>query len=127
MPLSSFKDFVVCSSANDPSNNCVNRSLISSLHFFVTECIYHVISLDFTAEEKTALEKHNAFRKVHQAPPMTLDRQMCDKAKAYAQKLAEMGSFQHSSKDERDGNGENLSFGCSSNKAQTVEEAATNW
>lgn len=58
---------------------------------------------------------------------MTLDREMCDQAKAYASRLAQSGSMMHSSDAERPGQGENLSMGCSSNKAQTMEEAVTNW
>lgn len=58
---------------------------------------------------------------------MTLDRQMCDQAKDYAVKLAQSGSFKHSSKQERQGQGENLSMGCSTNRAQAMEEAVTNW
>lgn len=52
---------------------------------------------------------------------------MCDQAKAYAQKLAQLGTLRHSSKEQREGQGENLSMGCSTNKAQTMEEAVTNW
>lgn len=77
----------------------------------------------FTEEEETGLAKHNEFREVHTAPPMTLDAGMCDEAKAYAKKLAQMGTLMHSTSSE----GENLSMGCSTNKAQTIEEAVTNW
>ena len=73
------------------------------------------------------LATHNKFRKIHQVPLMTLDRQMCDQANAYAQKIAKMGTLMHSSKQEREGQGENLSMGCSTNKAQAMEEAVTNW
>ncbi|KAJ7374888.1 hypothetical protein OS493_005241 [Desmophyllum pertusum] len=52
---------------------------------------------------------------------------MCDEAKAYAAKLAAMGTLEHSSKEERHGQGENLSYGCSTNSAQSIEEAVTNW
>ena len=52
---------------------------------------------------------------------------MCDEAKKYAETLAQKGGLEHSSKEERDGQGENLSYGCSSTSAQTIEEAVTNW
>ena len=58
---------------------------------------------------------------------MTLDREMCDSATKYAQKLAEMGTLQHSSKQDRPQQGENLSMGCSTNEAQPIEQAVTNW
>ena len=67
------------------------------------------------------------FRKVHQVPLMTLNRKMCDEAKAYADKLAQMRTLRHASKEERHGQGENLSMGCSTNKAQAMEEAVKNW
>ena len=58
---------------------------------------------------------------------MTLDREMCDQAKAYAVELAQQGALMHSSKEKRQGQGENLSMGCSTKKAQAIEEAVTNW
>ncbi|EDO49462.1 predicted protein, partial [Nematostella vectensis] len=70
---------------------------------------------------------HNKFRKVHNSPPMTLNAEMSKSAKEYAEKIAKSGKFTHSSKEERDGVGENLSMGCSSKKGQTPEEAVTNW
>ncbi|KAL9975351.1 hypothetical protein ACROYT_G012504 [Oculina patagonica] len=82
---------------------------------------------EFTKEEQIGLATHNEFRQVHGVPMMTLDRQMCDQAKAYAQKIAKMGGLKHSSRQEREGQGENLSMGCSTNQAQAMEEAVTNW
>ena len=82
---------------------------------------------EFTDEEQLALATHNKFRETHGVPLMTLDREMCDQAKAYAVKIAQQGVLMHSSKRERQGQGENLSMGCSSNKAQAIEEAVTNW
>ena len=58
---------------------------------------------------------------------MTLDREMCDQAKLYAEQLATMGTLQHSSREARPGQGENLSYGCSTSKAQAMEEAVNNW
>lgn len=81
----------------------------------------------FTEEEKQGLAKHNEFRQVHGVPAMTLDRQMCDEAKQYAQTLLNMGSLMHSPSSERSGQGENLAMGCSTSAAQPIEEAVTNW
>ena len=52
---------------------------------------------------------------------------MCDEAKAHAEKLSQMGTLEHSSSKELDGQDENLSMGCSSDSAQTMEEAVANW
>ncbi|PFX24965.1 Protein PRY1 [Stylophora pistillata] len=80
----------------------------------------------FTEEEEQGLAKHNEFRQVHGVPAMTLDRQMCDEAKQYAQTLSNMGSLMHSPSSERSGQGENLAMGCSIRAPQTIEEAVTN-
>jgi len=58
---------------------------------------------------------------------MTLDRQTCDQAKAYAVKIANEGNSMHSPRKDRVGQGENLYKGCSTNRAQAMEEAVTNW
>ena len=58
---------------------------------------------------------------------MTLDQTMCQQAAAYAAKLASMGKLMHSPKEQRSGQGENLSMGCSTNAGQTVKEALENW
>ena len=99
---------------------------MACLYYFKNFYSFRFLSA-FTQEEEIGLAAHNEFRQIHQVPKMTLDRQMCDKAKEYAQKIAQMGALQHASEQEREGNGENLSMGCSTNKAQTMEEAVTNW
>ncbi|KAJ7374790.1 hypothetical protein OS493_005140 [Desmophyllum pertusum] len=86
-----------------------------------------VAQAEFTKEEEKGVSKHNEFRKKHGSPAMKLDRTMCNEAKAYAAKLAAMGTLEHSSKEERHGQGENLSYGCSPTSAQSIEEAVTNW
>ena len=86
-----------------------------------------LIFLEFTEEEQTGLLKHNEFRKIHGAPAMKLDRTMCDDAKAYAGKIAQEGQLKHSTSLERNGQGENLSMGCSIDMAQAIETAVENW
>ena len=94
---------------------------------FAFQSLFFVAFLEFTQEEEIGLAKHNEFRQVHQVPPMTLDRQMCDQAKEYAKTLVSMGTLKHSSKSEREGQGENLSMGCSSDNPQAMETAVINW
>ena len=86
-----------------------------------------LIFSEFTEEEQTGLLKHNEFRAIHDAPPMKLDRTMCDEAKAYAEKIAQLGYLKPSARRERNGQGENLSMGCSTNMAQAMETAVENW
>ena len=58
---------------------------------------------------------------------MTLDKEMCQQAAAYAAKLAKKGTLKHSTTDERQGQGENLSMGCSTRGGQTATQAVSNW
>lgn len=43
-----------------------------------------------------ALEAHNKYRKIHHAPPLTLNKDLCAIAQNYAEKLAATNSFSHS-------------------------------
>lgn len=56
---------------------------------------------------------------------MVLDRGLSNQAKAYAQKIANMGQLMHSSQAERDDAGENLAYACLSNGVPLTGEAAT--
>ena len=60
---------------------------------------------------------------------MKLDEEMTKSSEEYAKKLAKMGTLQHSSSDERSGNGENLAMKCSSREEDemSAEEATKNW
>ncbi|KAL9975354.1 hypothetical protein ACROYT_G012509 [Oculina patagonica] len=60
-----------------------------------------VAAQEFSNEEQIGLATHNIFRQIHQVPSMTLDRQMCDQAKAYAEKIAKDGELRHSSRQEK--------------------------
>lgn len=62
--------------------------------------------------EQEALDRHNYFRRAHTAPMMTLNGDMSRSAQAYAERLARMGSLQHSGSSERPGQGENLAMTC---------------
>lgn len=50
---------------------------------------------------------------------MVLDRGLSNQAKAYAQKIANMGQLMHSSQPERDDARENLAYACSSKWGST--------
>ncbi len=78
---------------------------------------------------KNGEKAHNIFRKIHEAPDMKMNSEMSKSAEEYAKKLAASGSFQHSNRDERKGDGENLAMKCSSKKGadMTAEEATKNW
>ena len=76
-----------------------------------------------TSFEQDGLNAHNYYRAYHDSPPMTLNNEMSSAAAAYAKKIASTGSMQHSSRDERPGQGENLYMSCTSKS--TAESAAT--
>ena len=57
---------------------------------------------------------------------MTLSRDLSNQAKAYAQKIANMGQLMHSSQAERgESVGENLAYACSTNGTPLTGESAT--
>lgn len=109
--------------------NCLGCSVESKPKGCVYGNIFFIASFfsEFTSEEQEGLATHNKFRKVHQVPLMTLDKQMSEQATEYAEKLARLGRLEHSQKTEGEDQGENLAFGCSFDKAQTIKEAVTNW
>ena len=74
--------------------------------------------------EQDALETHNTFRHIHNAPDMRLDREMCDQAAGYARKIAGLGFLQHSSPGERSQLGENLAQGSGQ---MSGKQAVTMW
>lgn len=75
--------------------------------------------------EQEALNTHNKYREVHGVAPMLLDRGLSNQAKAYAQKIANLGQLMHSSQAEREDAGENLAYACSSNGVPLTGETAT--
>lgn len=81
----------------------------------------------FSQQELNGLAEHNRFRAIHGVPPMTLDRAMCNAAAQWAKEIAENGSLIHTAAEQRPGQGENLSMGCSTAQAQTMKEAVANW
>jgi hypothetical protein len=65
--------------------------------------------------EKKALKQHNIFRERHGAKTLSLDRQLCKEAKAYAKKMSKRGPDKepiHSLQTTRKGEGESLFVGC---------------
>uniref|UniRef100_A0A672RWK4 SCP domain-containing protein n=1 Tax=Sinocyclocheilus grahami TaxID=75366 RepID=A0A672RWK4_SINGR len=64
------------------------------------------------------LQTHNAYRKQHGAPPLTINKNLCRTAQAWAEHLLSIKSLKHSNKDY----GENLYYAWSSaTKKLTVE------
>ena len=79
--------------------------------------------------QQGGLMAHNKFREIHEISPMKLNKEMSDMAQAYAKKLAQQGTLQHASADERKNDGENLAYSCSSGPgaSYTGAGATKNW
>lgn len=74
------------------------------------------------------MEAHNILRKIHDAEPMKLNDEMSAAAAAYAKKIADSGSMDHSTSAERNGDGENLAMSCSSGDEEfNVATHVRNW
>ena len=73
-----------------------------------------------------ALEEHNKYRNMHHVPPLTLNKECCDIAKTYAERLAKDDMLEHSDNMYKGDNlGENL-YMCGGYKA-TGKEMTKSW
>ena len=73
-----------------------------------------------------ALNAHNYYRRKHHVPPLTLNKDLCKIAQAYAQRLCSTRCFEHSKNKYKGFNiGENL-YRCTG-KVATGEMATTSW
>ncbi|XP_026104089.1 uncharacterized protein LOC113075622 isoform X1 [Carassius auratus] len=74
--------------------------------------------------EAEFLQSHNAYRRQHGAPPLTINKNLCRSAQAWAEHLLSIRSLEHSNKDY----GENLYYAYSSaTKKLTGREAVESW
>jgi len=62
-----------------------------------------------TKEVQECVDRVNVFRTVHGAEDLALDKKLCDKAFDWAKTLADKDGLEHSPRDYRDNEGENLS------------------
>lgn len=90
-------------------------------------------SLDYREE---ALQQHNDFRAVHDAPAMSLSSSLNSGADRYARRLFDelrcYGRLKHSDKNSRPGVGENLASGWTTAsgagvEGRTVQDAVKAW
>lgn len=74
--------------------------------------------------EAEFLQVHNAYRKQHGAPPLTINKNLCRSAQQWAEHLLSIKTLKHSKKNY----GENLYYAWSSaNKKLTGHEAVDSW
>uniref|UniRef100_A0A673K4L2 GLI pathogenesis-related 2 n=1 Tax=Sinocyclocheilus rhinocerous TaxID=307959 RepID=A0A673K4L2_9TELE len=74
--------------------------------------------------EAEFLQSHNVYRRQHGAPPLTINKNLCRSAQAWAEHLLSITTLKHSNKDY----GENLYYAWSSaTKKLTGHEAVENW
>ncbi|XP_057184904.1 uncharacterized protein glipr2 isoform X2 [Triplophysa rosa] len=83
-----------------------------------------VIWMAGSSFETEFLHTHNSYRKQHGAPPLTVNRNLCRSAQAWAEHLLSIRTLKHSTKDY----GENLYYAWSSaNTKLTGHEAVESW
>lgn len=74
--------------------------------------------------ELAALKAHNIHREKHSAPPLELNRELCDMAQKWANHLADHDLFEHSDRENRKykgwSAGENLAWSSSKTEASTL-------
>lgn len=76
---------------------------------------YHSNHCSYLAKEEfeqDALNAHNKYREIHTVPPMKLNKQMCQMAEEWAKHMASLGTLKHAESEERNGDGENIYYGC---------------
>jgi len=72
----------------------------------------------------SALKAHNAYRHLHEAPSLQLNRTMSQEAADYAKKIAMLGSLDHSKTED----GENIATVCrDKNELMNGPEASEIW
>ena len=71
-----------------------------------------------------ALKAHNAYRHLHEASSLRLNRSMSKEAAEYAKKIAKLGTLDHSKTED----GENIATVCrDKNELMTGPEASEIW
>ena len=73
------------------------------------------------------LQLHNKYRKIHNAPPLTMNKEMSYQASDYAEKIADLGALVHSGYTDRRSHGESLSLICNEDVKKAAEQAVKNW
>jgi len=72
------------------------------------------------------LEAHNALRKIHESPAMTIDDELQTVAEGVALANAKKGALEHSKNLAKDG--ENLAYSCDpAGKFQPIKELIKRW
>ncbi|XP_018613722.1 Golgi-associated plant pathogenesis-related protein 1-like isoform X2 [Scleropages formosus] len=94
------------------------------LHLHLVRTIPQYTARCDASFKKEFLDAHNAYRRKHSAPGLTLSRELCSSAQEWADQLLAMKTMQHSSTK----HGENLYYAWSSTpKKLTGKEAVDNW
>ena len=83
-----------------------------SLMWNASEITFFFLLLAGSEFEQDALTAHNKYRAIHAAQPMKLNSEMSANAEKWAQNLVAKGKLEHSTREQRNGNGENLYYSC---------------
>ena len=93
---------------------------------FLLFSVCHFFS-DIAEFRQSALMAHNKLRTIHGALPLKLNEKLCKEAEDYAKEIVtkKKGLLQHSPKETRKGEGENLAMSCSRNREELRGAEAT--
>ena len=108
----------------------VKHTYPEQLSFTRQSIFYTIIANIFSVAEtfqQDALTKHNEYRKLHNAPELTLNKEMSESAASYAKTLVLLGSMDHSRQTERPHQGENLFMECSKADVPSPNDASKKW
>ena len=73
------------------------------------------------------LEKHNEYRKTHQAPPLAIDENTAKEAQLWSKEMSDTNKFEHAPKDTLGGCGESLAGSSDTTAMQSTTKAVDMW
>ena len=87
---------------------------------------YFKYILKVSAFEEEALKVHNDYRARHDAPPMTINKEMSASAAEWATEIGADEKFEHSPSEKRKNQGENIAAWCDA-KGETATQVTKRW
>ena len=82
---------------------------------------------ELSENEQKVLDAHNKYRETHNALAMKINTEMSAEAAEWAEHLASTGTFEHSDRDDRNGDGENIYCSCALYNPDPVGDGIKEW
>ena len=87
-----------------------------------------MLYLELNEFRREMLDQHNRYRKIHNVPPLSLDRILNKDAQVYAAYVAKRGSVAHSDPKQRPNTGESVAEMCTKEGVlPTPEHVVNKW